>query len=93
VHVIHIRTEPHRFERFSAAARIDATADLLTVDFEVHHCLHAHRLHDIQHRRKLAILVAAATPWLGDVLGPQPEYQFLQAGARLILQHVGTAIY
>ncbi len=47
VHVIHIGAEPHRFARFSAATRIDATADLLTIDVEVHHCLHAHRLHDI----------------------------------------------
>src|SRR5579863_4304614 len=85
--MIHIGAEPYRFARFGGDTRIDTATDFLAVDAEEYHRLHAHRLHDIQDRRELAILVAAAAPRLGDVLGPQAEYQFL-ADQRLVARRV-----
>src|SRR5262249_6442207 len=87
VHVIHIGGEAHRFARAGGAARIDAPADFLAIDLEEYDRLHAHRLHDIERGRELGDALAGAAPRLGDVLGPQPEYQLLAAQA-LVARHM-----
>src|SRR5215471_14597776 len=48
VHLIEVGNEPHRFPRLPSGGGIDPAADLDTVDNEVHHRLHTHRLDDIE---------------------------------------------
>ena len=75
--MIDVGVQAHFGPCIAGAARLDTAAELGPVDGEEDHCLHAHRLDDVQSHVEIAAIGAAVVTRLGDVLRPQAEDQFL----------------
>src|SRR5215471_7009878 len=77
MHLVEVGNEPHRFTNRPRRGRLDSATDLDTVDEEVDHRLHPHRLDHVEpglERRGTGRHIAAS---FSDVLGPQTEDHLL----------------